>query len=77
MGSAVVAMNGHIFYPTVNPDARREFKESADELLGALLSGRNQAAEFFRANPTQENWRAWVRAQAAWRVAFLAEEDRR
>ena len=65
-------MTGEVIY-TINPDARREIKASANELLDALWTGRNQAAEFYRANPTPENWRSWVRAYTAWQVAYLAE----
>ena len=68
-------MSAHAFYPTVNSDAQRAFREAAEELLNALFDGRNQAAKFYRANPTLENWRNWVRAQAAYSVAYRAEND--
>ncbi len=67
-------MSANAFYPTTNPDAQRAFKASADELLDGLLTGCKRAAEIFRANPTQENWRALVQARAAWHVAFQAED---
>ena len=66
-------MSGEVVCFTAGPEAQREFKSAADELLGALLSGRNRAANFYQANPTPENWRVWVRAQAAWQVAYLTE----
>ncbi len=68
-------MSAHIFFPTINPDARDQFRASADELLNGLLGNYRHSAELFRANPTEDNWRALVQAHTAWRVAFLAEED--
>ncbi len=68
-------MTAEIFFPTINPDAQNQFRASADELLDGLLGNYRHSAEFFRANPTEDNWRALVQAHAAWRVAFLAEED--
>ncbi len=68
-------MSAQIFFPTVNLDARDQFRASADELLIGLLENYRHSAEFYRANPTPHNWRALVQAHTAWRVAFLAEED--
>ncbi len=68
-------MSAHAFYTTVNSDAQRAFREAAEKLLDALFNGRNQAARFYRVNPTPENWRNWVCAQAAYNVAYHAEND--
>ena len=46
-------VTGEVLYFTASPEAQREFKSAADELLGALLSGRNRAANFYQANPTK------------------------
>ncbi len=70
-------MSAHIFFPAINPNARDQFRASADELLTGLLGNYRHTAEFYRANPTPQNWHALVQAHAAWRVAFLAEEERR
>ena len=70
--SAVMAQ---VLHPTFDPDTRRELKASADELLGALWIGYQHASDFFRANPTPENWRTLVRARTLYQVAFLAEES--
>ncbi len=69
-------MSAHIFFPTINRDAQDQFRISADELLNGLLGNDRHSAEFYRANPTPQSWRALVQAHAAWRVAFLAEEER-
>ena len=69
-----LAMSAYISFPTFNPDARDELKSSADELVNALWAGYQHASEFFRANPTPENWRTLVRSHACWRVAFMAED---
>ena len=69
-------MSAHIFFPTINRDARDQFRASGDELLNGLLRNYQHSAEFYRANPTPRNWRALVQAHTAWRVAFLAEEER-
>ena len=68
-------MSVPIFFPTINLDARDQFRASADELLNGLLGNYQHTAEFYRANPTPQNWRAFVHAHTAWRVAFLADED--
>ncbi len=68
-------MSAHIFFPTINRDARDQFRASGDELLNGLLRNYQHSAEFYRANPTPRSWRALVQAHTAWRVAFLAEED--
>jgi hypothetical protein len=67
-------MSANSFWPTVHSDGQRAFKQSANDLLDGLLVGYKHAAEVFRANPTQDNWRALVQAHAAWRVAFQAED---
>ncbi len=69
-------MSAHIFFPTISLDARDQFRASADELLNGLLGNYRHTAEFYRANPTPQNWRVLVQAHTAWRVAFLAEEER-
>ena len=69
------AVTAHLLHPTFDPEARRELKSSADELLGALWIGYQHASDFFRANPTREHWRELVRAHALYQVAFLAEDD--
>ncbi len=69
-------MSARNFYPTVNMGAQHEFRASRDELLDGLLTGYKHTAKIFRANPTGDTWRALVQAHAAWRVAFLAEEER-
>ena len=53
------------------PQGQHALKEAADELLEALRTGRDYAAQIFRADPTRANWRAWVRSQAAFNVAYL------
>ena len=63
-------------YPLVNPEARAEFRTSAEELLEGLRFGVNHASDMFRANPTRHNWQAWIHAHAAYRVALHAEEAR-
>ncbi len=70
-------MSARIFFPTINPDARDQFRASAGELLNGLLGNYRHTAESYRANPTPQNWRALVQAHTAWRVAFRAEEERR
>ncbi len=52
------------------PDPRRE---AAEELIEALRTGRDMAAELYRGNLTPGSWRAWVKAQAAFNVAYLTE----
>ena len=64
-----------VLHATFDPEARRQLKASADELLNALWTGYGHASDLFRANPTTETWRALVRSHTCWRVAFLAEED--
>ena len=76
MDLAVVVMKLAAVYPVVSPDARTEFRVSAEELLEGLRFGANHAADMFRANPTHHNWLAWIQAHAAWRVALKAEEAR-
>ena len=68
-------MSAGIFFPTICPDAQEQFRASADELLNGLFENYRHTAEFYRANPTSQNWRAIVQAHTAWRVAFLAEDD--
>ncbi len=62
-------------HPEIPPalGAQPALTDAADELIEALRTGRDMAAEMFRGNPTPESWRAWVRAQAAFNVAYLAE----
>ena len=67
-------MSADILYPAF-PLEGDELRTSAEELLEALWVGYRHASSFFMANPTPQGWRAFVRAHAAWRVAFLAEED--
>ena len=55
--------------------SRNKAQGAANELLFGLLGNYRHSAEFYRANPTPQNWRALVHAHTAWRVAFLAEED--
>lgn len=55
------------------PEGQHALKEAADELLEALRTGRDYAAQIFRADPTRANWRAWVRSQATFNVAYLVE----
>ncbi len=69
-------MTPPIQYATFNPDAQDELRASSDELLDALWVGYKHASSFFMTNPTSEAWRTFVRAHAAWKVAFLAEEGR-
>lgn len=54
-------------------DPQAPLEEAADELIEALRTGRDMAAEMFRSELTPESWRAWVRAQAAFNVAYLTE----
>ncbi len=72
----MVVMKLAAVYPVVSPDARTEFRVSAEELLEGLRFGANHAADMFRANPTRHNWKAWLHAHAAYRVAIQAEEER-
>ena len=65
-----------LFHPTICPEAIQEHEASAEELLDGLLAGMEHAANTFRQYPTPDNWLAWIQAHAAWRVAFLAEEDK-
>ncbi len=66
-------MTPPIHYPTFNSD---ELRASSDELLDGLWIAYKHTSDFFMANPRTESWRAFVRAHAAWKVAFLAEEGR-
>ncbi len=68
-------MTAHVSYPTFDIGACDELKASAHELTKALWENYQHASKFFMANPTPERWRAFVRAHAAWKVAFITEDD--
>ena len=77
MGAAVVgcAVSADILYPTFPHEGHDALHASADELCQALFANYRHTSDFFMANPTPQRWRAFVRAHACWKVAFLAEDD--
>ena len=64
-----------ILYPTFPNEGHGDLRASADELREALFANYRHTSSFFMANPTPQRWRAFVRAHAAWKVAFLAEDE--
>ena len=68
-------MSADILHPAFPQEGQGDLRASADELREALFTNYTHTSNFFMTNPTPQRWRAFVHAHAAWKVAFLAEED--